>query len=1320
MRKLKLLFTLCLLLGAVGAKAQFDNEIPLQGCLSVSSNHSDGANNASPENLFDGNAVTFWHSNYGGGTGQKGMPQWILVELPANETITGFGMQKRQGNNFGPKEYKIYVSETDFGLTAPATTVTQRDAVNNISESFLAGNGTFNNTNDLLNVELTTPKKGKYILFVITAPQSTADYTCIAEFKLYTVDASTRLQNKVNEYQSVFELIPSGTQFGCAPETAHLRVERALSAANAALTGTDENAVVAAIDELDEAMAALKNARVGEGEIYLIKCVGESYFASYDASKVKNDNVILAAKNDYTLNTFFNLEIAEVVGEQIYYYIRSVVDPSQYVYAINTGDENSNVGVAQAQVDNAILEKAKWKFVDNTEGWNIIPKNGSNSWNVRGPNDGGKEHIGQWYVNSNRNNMWTIQTAEEYIITNKLAAYEGSNGEIGGINYAEKMAQAQTLASNLTNDFTDANLTAYKNFTVVPITPASGLYKISNKHYGLHLYSEQTSNNEKNVTLGKKLQENAKYYWNVEFTGNQATIVGSTGLSMAKGQQNALYNNVNKIDVSPVTLQFAPGDDANWTENCFVFANAHTSTSSTYTKLNKNYDENTNPIFLTHYGSTGGGNQYTFEPVTLAAGKAVYTVEISGAAPANAMVTYTVAGYDGNAEVYDDGFYVLTAAEAVPGNFTATTMEGRTYTLKVDGNYIRVNYSIAETGAKLYSPGARATTTTLATGKKYFIYNTCSPAGQNRSGFMWNNGSDKVQIKQVWPSTVKTLSEAYLFVLENATREGEDGKYYIKSLLNGKYVDINGNPTNESPVALSIIDFMNSGHKPDPIPLSYKEDEETVTDAIEASDNVWAIESGSDCWHGNVGSFVKWSTSHPFAFYEATETDYNGEIAESQTLLNEVLSSDGAGYPLQSARNTLNDAILSAFLGAQNSTVLSTAYTTAITAYKKSSAINMPEEGKAYKIVAVYISGKEQPLYYDATAGRIAAKNQEYITDGSDKFICRVVNGKYVFVNEKHGKYMLWCDSGEEGENTKSYSAKGFSDSYLPHNAWEVGAGVVKRDNEDTFGKVYLRGLDRTQAGSYYLAARYEGDNTAAHFISSGYNAWWYDEAETDNGGKVRTPLYRLEEVEYTPLTTDVKAVAPLDETHYMGTFSSTTFPLEVPEGVKAYAVDVTDAANNSAATTEIGEVIPANTGVLLVAESETTISGVKILPALKSVTYKGDNLLVGTGAEAVTVEANEYNYVLSNPSAGNGLGFYRLAGDREVPAFRAYLRVPATEAGVKSFHFNFGELTGIENVETETPAVKNEKIYDLSGRVVRTPQRGGLYIKGGKKFIQK
>ena len=73
-------------------------------------------------------------------------------------------------------------------------------------------------------------------------------------------------------------------------------------------------------------------------------------------------------------------------------------------------------------------------------------------------------------------------------------------------------------------------------------------------------------------------------------------------------------------------------------------------------------------------------------------------------------------------------------------------------------------------------------------------------------------------------------------------------------------------------------------------------------------------------------------------------------------------------------------------------------------------------------------------------------------------------------------------------------------------------------------------------------------------------------------------------------------------------------------------------------------------------------------------------------------------------------IGFYRVADEITVGAFRAYLSVP--ESGVKVF--TFGEATGIKDLN----ANHNEIIYNLAGQRMSKTQKG-INIINNKKIIK-
>ncbi len=141
--------------------------------------------------------------------------------------------------------------------------------------------------------------------------------------------------------------------------------------------------------------------------------------------------------------------------------------------------------------------------------------------------------------------------------------------------------------------------------------------------------------------------------------------------------------------------------------------------------------------------------------------------------------------------------------------------------------------------------------------------------------------------------------------------------------------------------------------------------------------------------------------------------------------------------------------------------------------------------------------------------------------------------------------------------------------------------------------------------------------------------------------------------------------------------------------------------------------------------ESVKALNGfVMEAPAAKTVTLKiGNNedavesSLDGTTVSLALTDDNRADYLLFGVGkTSRVVGFYPTSSSiAAIPANRAYAD---NSLGLYASGLYFGGMaTGIEDVElseTETPT------FDLSGRRVETPVKGGVYIKNGRKFIVK
>ena len=154
---------------------------------------------------------------------------------------------------------------------------------------------------------------------------------------------------------------------------------------------------------------------------------------------------------------------------------------------------------------------------------------------------------------------------------------------------------------------------------------------------------------------------------------------------------------------------------------------------------------------------------------------------------------------------------------------------------------------------------------------------------------------------------------------------------------------------------------------------------------------------------------------------------------------------------------------------------------------------------------------------------------------------------------------------------------------------------------------------------------------------------------------------------------------------------------------------DAKDALN----MTKLEGGIPANQGVVLVGNTEKATLNIGTTTATIS-----ENDLVGTNINiAFTDDAPRANYLVFGKN-NNTVGFYApSASVASIPANKAYLETSALSAAAIALNFN-GITTGVNTIVLGENGV-NAPVFDLSGRRVAAPVKGGVYIQNGKKFIK-
>ena len=177
------------------------------------------------------------------------------------------------------------------------------------------------------------------------------------------------------------------------------------------------------------------------------------------------------------------------------------------------------------------------------------------------------------------------------------------------------------------------------------------------------------------------------------------------------------------------------------------------------------------------------------------------------------------------------------------------------------------------------------------------------------------------------------------------------------------------------------------------------------------------------------------------------------------------------------------------------------------------------------------------------------------------------------------------------------------------------------------------------------------------------------------------------------------------DALGYVSFFAPTA--VELPTGVEVYTGKL-NAQNSVVNLKKVNTTkIPANTAVLLRKGTFKTSFTVKKIASAPAIT---DNSLKGYTVSSNQRVANAYGFAVQ----GNKLVFIPLTDG--VRAFKAVI-FNGNAAGMQEFLPAAFVPTGIEGVTAEE---NKEEIFDLTGRRVESPVKGQVYVKGGKKFIQK
>ena len=192
---------------------------------------------------------------------------------------------------------------------------------------------------------------------------------------------------------------------------------------------------------------------------------------------------------------------------------------------------------------------------------------------------------------------------------------------------------------------------------------------------------------------------------------------------------------------------------------------------------------------------------------------------------------------------------------------------------------------------KYYQPGSYRGDNTprltleQAVGKKFMIYNTAINGGEDRTGFLRNNGvqfeHDKTKERDLF-----VYNESFVYTMEayDDNADGVNDWYAIKSVQTGLYVNAAGRTDigSADDAKLIITSWKDATEGKSGVNMeSWKYNVIANGQIGDHGSTVFVVKNfkggNKPYWNGTVNAFDTWSDGHPFAFYiahEVTNGDY--------------------------------------------------------------------------------------------------------------------------------------------------------------------------------------------------------------------------------------------------------------------------------------------------------------------------------------------------------------------------------------------------------------------------------------------------------------
>ena len=646
--------------------------------------------------MYDGDNNTYWHSNWGDGSGNN-MPQFIKIDLASTTEIGGFEYTPRPDRNATAlKSYRIYITDVEIstpenynGGNAEHTAALSEESLSDYAANMVKGTISIEG-NGAKSVYFPSNKTGRYVLLVadLVGNNATSGFFCCSELNLFA--GLTEVEAARLALQDVIaNAEPWGEKEGIGYGDAVFQT--ALATAQTVVVGKDAEAMNAAKTALESAMSE-HIAMPEAGKYYFIVSTFQR-FATEKAMYGSNDSKVYWKGTDKSDVNF-------------YWSVSSSSTPNRY-NVVNAVAQKSMNGFSS---DHLILGDAK-----DVELKLLAP--GEFNINVGGTchafahtnGAGTGDRVCSWSGAANSASAWTFIEATETEVTNVLNAfvtphsayvekYQNKNSanptEIGWVS-----AEAYNAYGNAVNDFKAnpaldkvASLeTAYESLFMSKVMPVFTITNCRSTTLGKAII-EDNENDMNHFTAVSQNNKDGRIYWAIDFEENTARIGDFRAYNLLSKKN--LRSRNSQSDMIKVELTTTDGvtDQFIITQNGSSPLHAEAATGNVVTWNDRNANDGS-AWKINYVGTTADLPVEALQ--TYKSSVIPFYTECQSIKSQNrytdALNAYTLKGYDGGYDALVAYDATLTAtAENIAAISEIVNGCSNTINVPADGSFIRV------------------------------------------------------------------------------------------------------------------------------------------------------------------------------------------------------------------------------------------------------------------------------------------------------------------------------------------------------------------------------------------------------------------------------------------------------------------------------------------------------------------------------------------------------------------------------------------------------------------------------------------------------